>query len=245
MITVHTMGVHYRWQISDCLRRQLRLAHDLREDLVSLQLVCDDDLRAIWSSYPAVAQAETELAAAEELAAELAEAVKAERIRLRSKTVGEDLAARFRAARSAVSTARQCRREAIAAVKDEAAPRRAECIGQLRADQKALYARYCQEGGDLYWATHNTVVKRHATAVKRINQARAQGRAATLRHHRYDGTGTIAVQLQREAGMPPRTPALLADPDGRYRNVLHLPGPDPAEWQKMSPARRLRLTTIR
>lgn len=237
MITVHTMGVHYRWQLPQCLGRQLRFAHDLREDLVSLQLVCDEDLRAIWSSYPAVAAAEKEVAEAEELAANVAEAIKAERIRLRSKKVGEDLASSQRTARSALTSARQRRREAIAAVKDEAASRRTDRLGRLRADQKALYTQYCQED-DLYWATFNSVFNRHATSVKRINSARAQGRPATLRHHRYDGIGTIAVQLQRQAGMPPRSPALLADPDGTYRNVLHIPRPDPAAWQAMSRARR-------
>jgi hypothetical protein len=59
VITVHTMGVHYRWEMPEVLRQQLRLAHDLREDLVSLQLAYDSDLQAIWSSYPNVAAAES------------------------------------------------------------------------------------------------------------------------------------------------------------------------------------------
>ncbi|MCA2272408.1 hypothetical protein JF780_07800 [Mycobacterium intracellulare] len=49
-ITVHTMGVHYRWQIPEVVRQQLRLAHSLREDLVTLQLAYDEDIKAIWSS---------------------------------------------------------------------------------------------------------------------------------------------------------------------------------------------------
>jgi hypothetical protein len=44
-VTVHTMGVHYRWELPEVLRAQLRLAHDLREDLVSLQFAYEDDLR--------------------------------------------------------------------------------------------------------------------------------------------------------------------------------------------------------
>ena len=55
MTTVHTMGVHYRWEMPEVLRQQLRLAHDLREDLVSLQLAYGADLQAMWSSYPNVA----------------------------------------------------------------------------------------------------------------------------------------------------------------------------------------------
>ncbi|MBU8820464.1 hypothetical protein KL864_31815 [Mycolicibacterium goodii] len=48
-VTVHTMGVHYRWQLPDVVRAQLRFAHDLREDLVALQLDYEHDMRAIWS----------------------------------------------------------------------------------------------------------------------------------------------------------------------------------------------------
>ena len=43
------MGVHYRWELPNIVRAQLRLAHDLREDLVTLQLAYADDVRAIWS----------------------------------------------------------------------------------------------------------------------------------------------------------------------------------------------------
>lgn len=46
-ITVHTMGVHYRWQLPDVLRQQLRLAHDLREGLVRLQLAYDEDIKTL------------------------------------------------------------------------------------------------------------------------------------------------------------------------------------------------------
>jgi hypothetical protein len=46
-VTVHTMGVHYRWELPNTVRAQLRLAHDLREDLVTLQLAYADDVRAI------------------------------------------------------------------------------------------------------------------------------------------------------------------------------------------------------
>ncbi len=82
-ITVHTMGVHYRWQVPDVLRQQLRLAHDLREDLVSLQLAYDEDIKKIWSSYPSVATAEVQLAAAEQRVESAGAAMKAARIAAR------------------------------------------------------------------------------------------------------------------------------------------------------------------
>ncbi|MCW2651075.1 MAG: hypothetical protein JWR32_2051 [Mycobacterium sp.] len=243
VITVQTMGVHYRWPIPECLTRQLRLATDLREDLVSLPLAYDHELQAIWSSYPGVAAAEEALSRAEAHLATVTQRASAERIRLRSKRNSVELSARLRDARAAVKSARQDRRDAIGTVKDEASAGRAARREQLRADQRALYTRYCQQG-DLFWATYNDVTEHHRRAVARITKARAGGRPGSLRHRRFDGTGTIAVQLQRRAGAPARTPAVLADPAGRYCNALHIPRPDPDQWQRMSPAERRRAGRI-
>lgn len=236
-MTVHTMGVHYKWQLPEVLRQQLFLAHSVREDLVSLQLTFDEDLKAIWSSYPQVAQAEEAMAAAEAEVVELAERVKQARIDARSKKVSTELTQQFRDAKARLKDARQARRDAIGSVKDEAAERRKARGDQLAADQKALYGKYCRDG-DLFWATFNTVLDHHKTAVKRIAAQRASGKAAALRHHRFDGTGMVAVQLQRPAGSPARTPMVIADGEvGRYRNVLHIPGwTDPDVWEQMTRA---------
>ncbi|ASL12230.1 hypothetical protein AWC17_26840 [Mycobacterium nebraskense] len=241
-ITVHTMGVHYRWQLPDILRQQLRLAHDLREDLVSLQLAYDEDIKEIWSSYPSVAAAEVQVAAAEERVESAAAALKAARIAARDKLVDSPLAQQLCDARAALRSARQLRRDAIAEVKDAAAQRRRDRGAQLAADQKSLYRRYCQSptGDQLFWATFNYIVDQHKVAVRRIQQQRAQHKPATLRHHRFDGTGTIAVQLQRTAGRPPRTPLVVADPAGRYHNVLHMPWIRPQQWAEMTRAEKRR-----
>lgn len=242
-ITVHTMGVHYRWQIPDVVGQQLRLAHNLRVDLVRLQLAYDEDIKQIWSSYPGVASTETHVARAQELVAAASEAVKAARIAARSKHVDPTLTQHLRDTRARLKAARRARRDAIAEVKDAAARRRRDRLDQLTADQKALYRHYCQEG-DLYWASFNALLDQHKSAVQRVQQQRAQGRPATLHHHHFNGTGTIAVQLQRQAGLPPRTPAVLADPDGRYRNVLQLPWIDPEQWAAMSRAEQRRAARV-
>lgn len=241
-ITVHTMGVHYRWQIPDILRRQLRLAHDLREDLVSLQLAYDEDIKQIWSSYPSVAAAEVQVAAAEERCESAAAAMKAARVAAREKLDDSPLAQQLRDAKTTLSSARQLRRDAIAAVKDAATQRRRARSAQLAVDQKNHYRRYCQSptGNQLFWATFNHILDQHKVAVRRIGQQRAQHKPATLRHHRFDGTGTIAVQLQRTAGQPPRTPPVVADPAGRYHNVLHMPWIRPQQWDAMSRAEKRR-----
>jgi hypothetical protein len=151
------------------------------------------------------------------------ERVSAERVRLRSKKVGADLTTQLADARADVKAARQARRDAIAQVKDVAGQRLRERTATLLAEQKQLYRRYCQDN-DLYWASYNEVFRNHKTAVQRIRRQRLEGKPATLRHHRFDGTGTITVQLQRTAAMPSRSPGLLSDPEGRYRNFLILRG---------------------
>jgi hypothetical protein len=140
-------------------------------------------------------------------------------------------------ARAAVKVARQGRRDAIAEVKDETTQRRQDLIAALRADQKALYTTYCTERG-LYWATFNDVANHHRVAVQRVTRRRREGQPATLRHHRFDGTGTLAVQLQRRTGAPPRTPQVLADPQGRYGYFVVLPWVDPRQWDAMGSADR-------
>jgi len=53
-----TMSVHYRWRPPEPICEQLRLAHELRQELASMRLAYEADLQAIWSSFPAVAVAE-------------------------------------------------------------------------------------------------------------------------------------------------------------------------------------------
>ncbi|GAY19114.1 hypothetical protein MSZK_58400 [Mycobacterium sp. shizuoka-1] len=137
-VTVHTMGVHYRWQLPDVVRAQLRLAHDLREDLVALQLDYEHDMRAIWSSYPGVADAEAALEQAQAVVDELLEQVRAQRAQLGSKTVDPALTSQLAAARGAVKRARQARRDAIADVGEAATRQRQERTARLRADEKRL-----------------------------------------------------------------------------------------------------------
>lgn len=232
-ITVHTMGAHYRWEIPEQLRAQLWLAHNLREDLVTLQHEYEARTKEVWSSFPDVAATEDRLTAAELEAEALAEKVKSERIRQRTKRVTGPVADQLAAARKTAKEARIARRAAIAAVRDTAKAQLTELSDELKAAHKRLYAEYCQSG-HLYWATFNATLDHHKTAVKRMQQLRAAGRPAQMRHHRFDGTGTIAVQLQRQSGQPQRTPALIGDPEGKYRNVFYSPWVDPDHWDTMT-----------
>lgn len=233
MITVHTCGVHYRWQLPAQLIDQLRLAHDLREDLVTLEHSHEEAVRAVWSSYAQIASLEAELAGLEERSAELGSVVKAERSRQRTKNVKHPAVADLTDVRRRIKAVRAERRQAIGAVREEATSRLKELTLAQQAAQKVLYRSYCTEG-TLHWATFNDVLDHHKTAVKRIAALRRQGRPAQLRHHRFDGTGTVAVQLQRQSADPPRRPATIADPEiSKWRNVLHVPWVHPDSWESM------------
>lgn len=249
-ITVETYGVHYAWlrDMPDTLRDELFAAHVLQNRLIELQEAFEDQKRAIWSSFPQVAVVEAQLASAEGEVAEAAEALKLERSKRRSKTVSVAATARLQAARSAAKEARAARRAAIQDAHETARQPLADAAERLKTARQDLYRECCTDGG-MYWATFNDVSQRHDTAVKRVAKDRAAGRPARLRYRRWDGSGTIAVQLQRGAGMPARTPAMIADGDGgRWRNVLHVPGwVEPDVWDRMTRAeqRRAGRVTIR
>ena len=46
------MSVHYTWRPPELIKQQLRLAHELRQELVSMRLAYEADLQGIWSSFP-------------------------------------------------------------------------------------------------------------------------------------------------------------------------------------------------
>lgn len=220
--------------------QQLRAGHRLREDLVSIAHDYEEQVKAIWSSYPAVAQAEETLAAAEEAARAASEAVAQARKVQRTKRITGPAAGQLRAALAEVKAARQARREAIGAVKEEAHARLAAAADARKAAEKDLYRIHAQEGA-LYHSTFTEIADAHRTALARVKKARSEGKPSALRHHRFDGTGRIAVKLQRSAGDPPRTPEMLADPASRYRNVLSLPGwIPPAEFDQLTRAEQRR-----
>jgi Putative transposase DNA-binding domain len=210
---------------------QMWLSWSLRNDLVSIDLEYEQQVRDIWSSYPAVADAERRIAEAEQRAEELARKVADERRRQRTRAPRHPAVAGLRTARAELRDARQARRDAITAVRDRATGRLNKAREQMRATQKDLYADYCQAGRPvkpgaepvrLYWATFNAVQNRHRTAARRVRAKRAAGQPARLRHHRWDGSGSITVQLQRTAGDPPRSPDTLASGGGKWRNVLQI-----------------------
>lgn len=89
----------------------------------------------------------------------------------------------------------------------------------------------------LYWATFNKILAQHKVAVDRVIKARAQGRRAQLRHHRFTGTGRIAVQLQREHGDKCRCGTCVSRELGVWR-VVQFEGNDLAPTSGYTVSRR-------
>jgi hypothetical protein len=227
MASVIAWGTRDHWAraIPDAIDTQLLLAHRLRNDLVETWLTRVSAVSAIWAAYPEVAELEERITDQEGCVEQLVAQAAQQRAQTRSRHTDQAAAAALRSARGELRAARARRREVISRVRGQSTAALAEAYGAERTAVKELYARYCQDGIDgqrLFWATFNDIVAHHRTAVAQVTAAHRQGRPATLRYHRYDGTGSITVQLQRQAGDPTRTPALLRSPTSPWRRVLAL-----------------------
>lgn len=232
---------------------QFVLAHRLRNALVEIEHAHDNAKAELWQQYPATAAANAALQAADAEVLALLEQARAEHSQDRSTKTRPATAKALAAARKVCREARAARRTAIADMYALAKPQLERLQSARQAQIKALYALYCQEGRPvyatcaacqgreldghgaclacgavqpltkLYWATYNAVTQSHQTAMKLISGKRKKGEAAELRFHRFDGTGRIAVQLQKQAGDPARTGAMLSSGGGKWHNVLRLP----------------------
>lgn len=233
-VIVHTYGARAHWarDLPAEVDTQLWLAHRLREDLVEVTRRRQVAVAAIWSAHPRIAELETRIAQLDTLRGELRDRAAKVRSAARSRTAEHrETSAELKRVNADLRQAKADRRTAIAAVRAQVDDQVKAAYDAEKAETKALYGVYCQDGivdrdgvvQRLYWATWNDVAAHHRTAVQRLAAARAAGRPADLRHHRYDGTGAISVQLQRGAAQPPRTPELIGSGGGPWRNVLTLP----------------------
>ena len=221
---------------------QLRLAHELREHLVELVHERERAVAAVWAEHAQVAAAQQAAEEAQATLDALLESGAEERMRSRKRTTSVELRREIAEARSSRREARARARDAKKRAYARAAPALHEARGAERKARKAAYGEFVQRRG-LYWGTFNDVVRQHDLADRRIGTARKQGRPARFSHHRYDGTGRIAVQLQRERDKPERTAELLSTSDSPWWGVLRLPAvaaTDPQDWAGLSRAEQRR-----
>ena len=236
-ITVVKIGVSHLWagDIPEPVFTQLRLANDLWNSMVESHRLHEAAKAEIWSSYPGVAAAETAVAEIEQRISTYAEKVAEERIRQRSKRPNHPAVGQLADARKELRAAKAVRRTAISAVREDAKTRLTAALADRYERERDLRRAHSAAGG--HWATANDVQRRRfATALKRVSDLRAAGRPADLRTHRFDRTGTITVQLQRQDGDPPRTPQAISDGTTKWRNTLILPRIE--GWDDMTPPQR-------
>lgn len=217
---VYRYGVIGRPTVPPEIIEQLRLANRMRNALVELEHAHDEAMRQMWAAHPDVGAVEEKLTLAEDELLRLSEQTRREHSEDRTVATRPATAAAVCDARKAVKQLRAARRVAIAEAYPVVKPQIEALRAQRKAAVKACRQEYAASG--LHWGTYNAVAAGHETAVKLVSGKRKQGQAAQLRFRRFDGTGTVTVQLQRQAGDPVRSPELLASGGGKWRNVLRL-----------------------
>lgn len=246
-------AVVYRYAVKgpvpDAVTAEVRRAHILRNKVTEVMRDGDTAIAALHAAQPDVAAALETAAAAAARVKEIRDGIQQRKAAGRTRRPDPLLSAELDEAR----TAAREKRDAAKAVKTVARERLRDAEKAIRdetaAALKALYGQAVSgtlyEGtpaaGAVYWATYNLVASQQQQAMHRVISLRTEGRPAELSFRRWDGEGTIAVQPQRGAGDPARTPAVLADPEAKWRNVILLtPGRSAAEWATLPPCERKR-----
>jgi hypothetical protein len=249
-MTVLVYRYAVKGRIPDVVIDEIRRGHILRNQITEIYRAADEQVAALYTAQPGIADVQETAEAARRHVQELRDQIQAGKADGRTRRPDPDLAARLAAARQDLTGARAALRTAKAAVRDTLKPQEKAIRDQAYTAVRALYPQAVSgilfEGtpapGAVYWATFNMVAAQQRAALGRVIQRRAEGQPAELGFRRWEGEGTIAVQLQRGAGDPPRSPAMLADPGaGKWRNVALLtPGLDEAAWAALPPAERKR-----
>lgn len=208
---------------------EIHRAHQLRNQLVEIEKHHAERVAGVWAEHPEIAGLTAAVATVVERFDELQQQAKDLKRRERVMALPIELRDGVKQARRELREAKLALRTRKAEINPELREGFAAVGAQRRAEIKALY-RISVDGG-LYWANYNEVVHHHEVAVSAIATRRKDGQPADLRFHRWDGSGTLAVQLQRPTGAPVRSPRRLAEESGRYGSVACLtPVHDPERW---------------
>jgi hypothetical protein len=207
---------------------ELRRAHRLRNKLTEIELGYQEQVAAAWAAHPQIAAALECLEQSAAAVSDLTGRAKARRAADRSAKPDPEVTAALKDARAARSAGKlEVRR-----LKDQyyASGVRPALLAARDARHAAVKGTYPQSVGEgLYWATVNDVTDHHSVSVQQVAAKRKAGLPAQVRFRRWRGEGTLAVQLQRQAGDPARDPEMIASAGGKWRNVAALgphAGPD-------------------
>jgi len=201
---------------------QLRMAHELYNEFVAIWRRHEEQKAAAWREHPEVDALTIAVEVLDEQLTDAVELWRKSKSKARNRTGDKELKAALDALRAELKEARSTLKKTKTDVHETLIPRFRELGDEAHAAGKATYADLVQTRG-LYWATYNLVREQHLRAVQALNRKRTAGQPAELRFRRWQAQGQLAVQLQREATAPQRTPELLASGEGKWRNVISLP----------------------
>lgn len=206
---------------------ELGRSHRLSNQLVAIERAHGACVATIWTQHPEVAAADAELTKAVETLEDALAAATRERQERRPPAQSSE--SRLREARALVVAARVARGKARRAAYEVLKPAIVEARRERARAIKATYAPFRDGGG--YWANWNEVVARHEASTRALGARHRSAQRGELRFRMWDGSGTLAVQVQRVATDPVPDAQMLASSDSKWRQVLSLcPYLDSAQW---------------
>jgi len=237
---VYAYGCAPNTPICEEVDEQLHLAHEFYNKLVELEIRHENALDAMWREYPDIASMMDQIDTTDLIITELKKRGKAERVENVSTVTSEPLALELKRAKRGQKETRAALRTAKNRIKEDVALPKKHLLAEHQARAKAARIDFAHRG--LYWGTYNRVWADMKVAVEGVIRKRTGGEPARLHFRRWDGTGTLAVQLQRQDGDPPRDPQGLAEGTTKWRNVFSVaPWMPPAEFDSMTRPAQLRI----
>lgn len=218
---VYSYGTPAKVDIPDYAIEQLRLANRFWNGLVEIQHGYEQAVADIWASHPELGKLNNEIGELVEQGRELKEKADAARVEGRRRYITDsDLKSKLRQQREQLKAAKKSYRESKSLFYNQLKPQFTKLKDKRVSDIKSLRQAFASQG--LYWGTYNAVSQSFDTAAKRVSSLRSSGRSSALRFHRFDGSGTWTVQLQREAGDSPRTWATLVGGQSKWKNDVKI-----------------------
>jgi hypothetical protein len=217
-----TYRYRVRGPVQDPVTAELRRGHAVQNEQTEHQHAYEAAVAAAWDSDPVTGPAIAAAAEAEAawLAAKDAGAAARQRAgyaQKRGRPAAEVAALKEHAAalRAEAALARAALVDAqrdLRAAKDERLPAIRRRIAAAKEARDAAIADTYETARDagLHWGTWADITDHHKLAVRRMSRARAKGGPSQLRYRRWNGTGTVTVQVQRELGVTPSDRALVA-----------------------------------
>lgn len=192
---VETRIYQYRFRpdpIPDAIAQQLSLANDFWNDLVAYEHTVDAQFDAVWRRTPAIDTVYRELEALDQ------------RVAVASPVEKSQITPEYRQLYHELAVLKLAHRDHVAEAFETLSAR---LNADRRARVKSLRQTYAAKG--LYYGTYNDVINRYDKARQIISQARRRHQLARLRFHRFDGAGSLTLQVVQTADKPPLTLALL------------------------------------